>query len=114
MVKYHYMVDGVSHEGTRISYGYAPSKDYEEHKRIMDKLDGLKEVRVYYKPGNPDQSLLAPGASGGNVVMGLAGIWVIAIALVLFYLMFLGNDNFLESIHAMKNTIIENSGGGRP
>lgn len=63
-VVYRYVVDDADFEGERISYGAYGTGDAERAARIAARYPLGAAVRVYYQPGNPQESVLEPGGEG--------------------------------------------------
>ena len=83
-LEYEFVVDGVTHRGTRIAVvsEEAGDKDYTE--TLLKKYPVAREVTVSYKPGNPDQSVLEAGRLGMVVFfLFLAGLLILVPLMIL-------------------------------
>ena len=59
--RYRYTVADKNFEGTKVTYSDGINKTMRALRRLQDKYQGKSQVRVYYNPKNPAQSLLVPG-----------------------------------------------------
>ena len=83
-LEYEFVVDGVTHRGTRIAVvsEEAGDKDYTE--TLLTKYPVGREVTVSYKPGDPDQSVLEAGRLGMVVFfLFLAGLLILVPLMIL-------------------------------
>ncbi len=63
-VSYRYQVDGKTYNGNRIRYNFNPHTDIDS---LQQTVDG--EVKVYYNPRHPTQSLLLRGVDGNDLLL---------------------------------------------
>jgi hypothetical protein len=82
VIEYKYTVDGKDHDSTTRS---SIDKQYSRliAQKIIDRYPIGKSITVYYKPGNPDESVLEPGAGLSGLIFILGGL-VVLTAGVLF------------------------------
>lgn len=76
-VSYRYVVAGQSYTGTRIGY-MLPSSDAGA-RRLANRYAPGMEVRVYYDPGDPADSVLRPGGAGAALLVLLAGVGLLGV-----------------------------------
>lgn len=76
-VSYRYVVAGRSYTGTRIGYAL-PSSDAGA-RTLANRYSQGSEVRVYYDPGDPADSVLLPGGSGRGLLVLLAGATLLGV-----------------------------------
>jgi hypothetical protein len=78
VVVYEYSVNGVTHEGQRISIGEYATADEADARRTVDKYPLGAAVRVRYRPDRPAQALLEPGLQGVPwFFLGVGGVFVL-------------------------------------
>jgi hypothetical protein len=85
-VIYRYDVDGTTYEAGRVSFGEYATSDVADARLVVDKYPVGARVRVYYRPGAPEEAVLEPGSHGipwfylalGSVflVVGVLFAWV--------------------------------------
>lgn len=63
-VVYDYQVGGQAYQGERISYGEYGTGDSGRAQKIAAGYPEGAEVRVYYQPDDPQESVLEPGTGG--------------------------------------------------
>ena len=71
-VAYRYVVDGTTIKNDNIRYGLATNKYISEN--LVKQYPVGKEVKIFYNPGNPKQSVLQPGYFGGLLLMPILGL----------------------------------------
>jgi hypothetical protein len=80
-VLYDYQVGGISYSGSRVLFAsYRPLNRYwnqADAQSIVDRYPQGKQVKVFYAPNNPHNSVLEPGIS--NSVLNFCGIGVLFI-----------------------------------
>ena len=88
VITYTYTVDGISYKSNRIKFGKTSSSFITSVQKIIDRYPFGSTVTVYYKPSNPNTSVLVPGFFssfyfGFIVSIGilLAGIYVLWLGL---------------------------------
>lgn len=64
MLRYTYKVDGQTHRGQRLRFGYTPHDERSEAQKEQEQFPEGKMVPVYYDPETPDRSVLVRGAGG--------------------------------------------------
>lgn len=87
-IEYEYTVDGLEYENNRVRFG---ENSYSSRRRAEEETGRYpvgRRVEVYYEPGDPDNSVLEPGATLGSylgVVMGamFLGIGLISAPLIM-------------------------------
>ena len=67
-IRYHYQVDEREYEGNRYRYGAGSSSDSAWAWDAVAKFSEGSEVKVFYNPKNPSESLLSPGLDSSNYV----------------------------------------------
>ena len=81
-IVYSYNTDTGSYTGSRVAYGDYSSSNSRHAYSIMAKYPVGKDVRVYYKPGEPTESLLEPGMKGQALVLPAFGLVFLVIGCV--------------------------------
>jgi hypothetical protein len=84
-VAYAYAVDGIRHEGRRISYGHYDSAEEADADAVAGRYPVGAQVKVHYMPGHPGESVLEPGTQGtpwlilvlGAVFASVGGLLVV-------------------------------------
>ena len=97
VVTYSYSVDGVDHEGDRISIGAAGSGDPELAEAIRGRYPVGGEVPVHYDPSDPASSVLEPGVHGSTYILAIIGVVFLFMgALVLLLRRIFGTGSALD------------------
>ena len=81
--KYAYTVADKKYEGSRVTYSDGVNKTQRALRKLRDSYQGRSQMRVYYNPKNPGQSVLVPGLSLFNftplitsALFVLAGVFI--------------------------------------
>jgi len=74
VISYRYPVNGAVYEGKRVAYGDHSSSDYSHANKIAMKYIIGREVKVFYKPDKPRESLLETGIKPQVYVMLAIGL----------------------------------------
>ncbi len=82
-VSYRYEVLGKKYKNSRISFE-RDFKDKAYAKGFVDKYPRGKQVKVFYNPGNPSQSVLEPGIKPFALVTTCAGAFMTLFSFILF------------------------------
>ena len=61
--KYRYTVADRKYDGSRVTYSDGINKTMRALRKLQDKYQRKSQIKVYYNPKNPNQSVLAPGLS---------------------------------------------------
>lgn len=61
-VRYTYVLEGVTHSGSRVAYGDYGSSDPSHAQNIVNRYPVGRKVTVHYMPEDSDESVLEPGA----------------------------------------------------
>jgi len=80
-VKYSFEANGHPQAGNRIAYRVLASRDENEMQQIAGKYQPGSRVKVAYDPGNPQDSVLEPGAQGTKVLT-YDVVWLFCVGLV--------------------------------
>jgi hypothetical protein len=72
-LRYAFVLEGVTHSGSRVAYGDFGSSDPSHAQNIVNRYPVGKEVTVHYMPGDPDESVLEPGTNFGTWIVPLIG-----------------------------------------
>lgn len=97
VVTYSYSVDGVDHEGDRISIGAAGSGDPELAEAIRGRYPVGGAVPVHYDPSDPASSVLEPGVHGSTYILAIIGVVFLFMgALVLLLRRIFGTGSALD------------------
>ena len=64
--KYSYTVADTKYQGTRVTFSDSVNKTMRSLRALQNHYRGRSQVKVYYNPKNPAQSLLLPGLSVFN------------------------------------------------
>ena len=64
VVTYEYSVGATKHEGQRISYGEYATSERSDAEAVVGKYPAGTRVQVHYRPDDPRQAVLEPGAVG--------------------------------------------------
>lgn len=59
--KYSYTVANRKYNGSRVTYSDGINKTMRALRKLQDKYRGKSQIKVYYNPANPNQSVLVPG-----------------------------------------------------
>lgn len=96
-VQYTYTVNGVTHEGSRLAFGYVASGGKKIHDDIYQKLKGVRTVAVRYDPSDPSVSCLSFGLHRSiQLMLAFAITWLAFIfGLTLFMWLFSRGDGVL-------------------
>jgi hypothetical protein len=91
-VRYGYSVDGVRHVGDRVRFYYRWRFDDHYYDRafveeIVSRYPVGREVKVYYQPGAPENSVLEPGLVRVELVTGRVALGFMGLAVVLLLFM---------------------------
>ncbi len=68
-VFYEYQVNGLTYKNSRVNF----RDDKASKKKIRDRYKVGDALKIHYQPGNPEQSVLEPGASIGSLMAKIAG-----------------------------------------
>ena len=71
-IRYTYTVRGRSFVSNRLWYRVAPLRDYRESVHTLRDINKGDAIDVHYDPGQPQRSVLFPGADTGNLLDLLA------------------------------------------
>lgn len=80
-VRYAYEVDGMRHEGDRISFADEVSKTRSHATLVINRYPVNAAVTVAYDPDDPGTSVLEPGASPASFLVAGFGVAVLALGL---------------------------------
>ena len=83
-VAYDYSVEAKQYEGRQIDFDGFYYDRRNEAEAILKRYPLNAEVDVYYKPGDPSQAVLEPGASSGVLAMPFIATFAGVIALIFF------------------------------
>ena len=75
--------------GERVRFGEVSNKQIAEN--LLEKYKPGDEVKVYYNPNNPKDSVLEPGISFGMMLMPMLGLVVIVcgiLGVIIFFKFF--------------------------
>ncbi len=81
-IDYEYTVDGLEYENDRVRFG---QNSYSSRRRAEEETGRYpvgRRVEVYYEPGNPENSVLEPGASLGSYLGVSLGAMFLVIGLI--------------------------------
>ena len=70
-VTYSYTVSGQEYTGDRLRYGQVSSSSYPQARKAAAKFPVGSPITVYYNPSDPQDALLRPGLTGGDLFMAL-------------------------------------------
>jgi len=88
-MKYSYLVEGVSFEGSRVDYGMeSRSSKQTRADEIVALYPVGEEVLVYYDPSDPSEAVLEPGVGAGAFIFPLIGVLFTMIGLVMLFFLF--------------------------
>jgi hypothetical protein len=86
-IRYDYTVNGRSYAGHCVAYGEDGSTDSQHERQLVSKYQPEKVVVVFYKPTDPEVSLLEPGLTWRNSFLLLLGAFFALLAVLsLIYL----------------------------
>ncbi len=94
-IRYSYSADGKAYTSDEISFGgnqYTSKRKYKTEKYLKQFPVG-KSVTVYYNPGDPSQSVLKQGITGGSLLILAGGIIFLLAAAGMFYSIIKKNNN---------------------
>jgi len=84
--EYRYSVAGQTYEGSRVTYSDHVNKTVGAVRKLQERYRGKRSIQVFYKPGNPSDSVLVPGLSIFNftplitsALFVLAGLFVLSL-----------------------------------
>jgi hypothetical protein len=66
---YEYQIKGVSYKNSRVNF----QDDKDSKRKIRDKYKVGDTLTVHYDPNNPEESVLAPGATTGSLIIKILG-----------------------------------------
>ena len=85
-IHYTYVVNDREYTGTRVSHGDISTSDSRDAGKIVARYPAEKNVKVYYDPSDPQQSVLETGFSAGLLLpLGLGTIFTLAGGLMLIF-----------------------------
>ncbi|MDE0904203.1 MAG: DUF3592 domain-containing protein [Planctomycetota bacterium] len=88
-LKYSYVVEGASFEGSRLGSGlFSRSSQREGHDEVVKRYPAGETVLVYYDPSDWEYSVLEPGLAGSAFLLPLIGGILTLIGLVMLFLFF--------------------------
>ena len=89
VVRYQYIVNGVRHEGDRVTFARA-GYDFLDASNIRDQFAAGQKVPVHYNPSDPSESVLKPRATIG-MISRVPGFFLAVLGLLLLiYLVIFG------------------------
>jgi hypothetical protein len=78
-IRYHYTVEGASHSGQRVSFASPGPLERAAAEALLQRYPVGADVRVFYRPDAPAESVLEPGLSGFPwLSLSLAGLFCLA------------------------------------
>ncbi|QDU78295.1 hypothetical protein Pan97_53800 [Bremerella volcania] len=98
---YEYDVCGRSYQGNRISQSYIPTHERAEHDLLLDTLNSIPSLNVYYDPLHPEKCTLVPGVDGGTFTLLALGIMWLAVTVGITGMILLiqgGDPQLIQSI----------------
>lgn len=98
--RYSYSVSGIPYEGNTIGFTYTGGTADWHHERLLQKLEKMESVKIFYNPRNPAQSTLTTARNmvyDAFVLFGLVASCFIALVIVSLGL---HGDNLASSIIA--------------
>jgi len=88
-IRYAYEVDEKEYHNNWVSYGDYGSSDKSHARKIVDRYPVDKEVSVYYKSDNPDESVLERHSPGKivflQIMVGFVFTLIGSVILILLY-----------------------------
>jgi hypothetical protein len=82
-IRYRYQVDGVDHEGERVSLGEYATEDRADAERVVRTYPVGRRVQVHHRPGAPSTAVLEPGSDGAPWLYAALGSVLLLAGLVL-------------------------------
>ena len=94
-VIYEFTVDGEEFEGDNVWFGQYGSSNRSEMQKIVTEYPVGKEVDVYYKPDDPNESVLQPGAFTSSYMLLIfggifAGVGLLMLSVPIIKMLFFG------------------------
>ncbi len=77
-LEYEYTIEGTTYRGKRRRFGDAGSWSQAQAKRMLAPYSPGASVRVFFNPRKPEDAVLIPGASWGNLAIAFGGMGFIA------------------------------------
>lgn len=98
---YEYDVCGRPFQGTNIASSYIPTNEREDHEKLLDTLNSIPSLNVYYDPLRPEKCTLVPGFDGGTFSLLALGIMWLAVTVGITGMILLiqgGDPELIQSI----------------
>ena len=98
---YEYDVCGRPFQGTNIALSYSSTNEREDHEKLLDTLQAIPSLNVFYDPLRPEKSTLVPGIDGGTFALLALGIMWMAVTVGITGMMLLiqgGDPQLIQSI----------------
>lgn len=74
---YAYDVGGRPYQGDNISHSYYATSDSSEHETLLQTLQSIPRLNVFYDPLKPEHSTLIPGIDQGTfTLLALGAMWL--------------------------------------
>ena len=84
-VQYQYGIGEQQYQGNRIAFGSSSTSAHARAEEIINRYAVGTPVVVYYNPAQPQQAVLEPRATGGNIIFLIVGLdFVLFAGLFLF------------------------------
>jgi hypothetical protein len=83
-VRYTYDLEGATHSGSRVTYGDLGTSDPSHAQGIVNRHPAGKAVTLHYMPGDPDESVLEPGAGFSTWILPLFGFFFATAGILMF------------------------------
>ncbi len=85
-VHFTYLVDGKTHNGTRLRIPIPSYNRYDKAQKTLADLSVTKPCEVYFNPANPEDSVLQPGIHISNIIgPTLFGLFLTTIGIGSFF-----------------------------
>lgn len=81
-IDYRYQVEGQDYENDRVRYGENSYSNRRQAEAEAEKYPVGRQVEVYYEPGDPENSVLEPGATLGSYLGVCMGALFLGIGLI--------------------------------
>lgn len=98
---YEYDVCGRPFQGGNITQSYIATSEREDHDKLLNTLNSIPSLNVYYDPLRPEKCTLVPGIDGGSFSLLALGIMWLAVTVGITGMILLiqgGDPGLIQSI----------------